>query len=58
MNKVGLMKELLDRYEQLKFINDEFTLKIVNTYIQEKEWELVKTIWEELFYKRGKGNVK
>jgi hypothetical protein len=45
MNKTELMKELIDRYEQLKFINDEFTLRIVETYIHEKEWELVKALW-------------
>lgn len=54
MNKVELMKELLNRYEQLKFINDEFTLKILKTYIHEKEWELIKTIWDDLFDKGEK----
>jgi hypothetical protein len=49
--KIELMKELLDRYEQLKFINDECTLIIVKTYIQEKEWELIKVLWDGLFDK-------
>jgi hypothetical protein len=40
MNKVELMKELLDRYEQLKFINDPFTLRIVMEYIRKLEEEL------------------
>lgn len=40
MNKTELMKELLNRYEQLKFINDEHTLAIFNEYIAKLEREL------------------
>ena len=40
MNKSELMKELLNRYEQLKFINDEHTLAIFNEYISKLEGEL------------------
>lgn len=40
MNKSELMKELLNRYEQLKFINDEHTLAIFNEYISKLEREL------------------
>lgn len=40
MTKTELMKELLNRYEQLKFINDEHTLAIFNEYIAKLEREL------------------
>lgn len=38
--KIALMKELINRYDQLKFINDEHTLAIFNEYIAKLENEL------------------
>ena len=39
--KISIMKELCDRYEQLKFINDEATASIMGTYVDELEKKLV-----------------
>lgn len=39
-NKVDVMKELLDRYEQIGSIKDEHIASIVKRYIQQLEIEL------------------
>lgn len=51
--KAEIMKELCDRYEQMKFINDQHTEKIIGTYIFELEMKLF-----ELLIKDKKFHVK
>lgn len=41
LSKEELMKELLNRYEQKKFINDPITLMIIDDYIRKLELELM-----------------
>ncbi len=56
--KAEIMKELCDRYEQMKFINDEHTEKIVGTYIFELEMKLFDLlIKDKKLYVKGEKNV-
>lgn len=48
MNKVDLMKELLDRYEQLKTTEMSSGVRlVVQSYVKKLEFSLIKALKEE-----------